>query len=376
MSPTNKNNPAAWVPDYIRGLVPYVPGKPIEELEREMGIKDSIKIASNENPLGPSPKAVAALKKALANLHRYPDGNGTFLKDELAKRLKVKPENIILGNGSNEILELLAATFMVPGDEGIMSEHSFVVYSLAVESRGYKKVVTKPTSCFGHDLEEMAAAITDRTRIIFIANPNNPTGTYVSKKEFERFLARVPDRVIVAMDEAYFEFVEKKDYPDALEYFKAGQKNIVVVRTFSKIYGLAGLRIGYGIADEEMTGFINRVRQPFNTNSLAQVGALAALSDKQHISRTLENNRTGMKFLEKEFQRLEIEFIPSVANFILFRSPADAGAVYQRLLARGVIVRPMGGYKLPQWLRVTIGTPPENKRFIQALEEVLDSFGN
>jgi histidinol-phosphate aminotransferase len=344
----DKNNPAAWVADYIRGLVPYVPGKPIEELERELGIKDSIKIASNENPLGPSPKALAAVKSALSNLHRYPDGNGTFLKEGLAKRLGVKPENLILGNGSNEVLELLAATFMVAGDEGIMSEHSFVVYSLAVESRGLRKVVTRPTKEFGHNLKEMANAITDRTRIIFIANPNNPTGTYVNRKEFDEFLKKVPERTLVAMDEAYFEFVDKGDYPNALDYVKAGRKNMVTVRTFSKIYGLAGLRVGYGIADEQIVGFVNRVRQPFNVNSLAQVAALAALDDK------------------------ELEFIPSAANFILFRSPVDAGQLYQRLLHKGVIIRPMGGYKLPQWLRVTIGTPPENKRFINALTEVLE----
>jgi histidinol-phosphate aminotransferase len=373
---SEKKNPAAWAPEYIRGLVPYVPGKPIEELEWELGIKDSIKIASNENPLGPSPKAVAAIKKALNNLHRYPDGNGTFLKAGLAKKLKVKPENIVLGNGSNEILELLAATFMVAGDEGIMSEHSFVVYSLAVESRGYKKVVTRPTPEFGHDLAEMAKAITDKTRIIFIANPNNPTGTYVTRKEFEGFLRQVPERVIVVMDEAYFDFVDKKDYPDGLEYFKAGRRNIVPVRTFSKIFGLAGLRIGYGIVDEEMAGFINRVRQPFNTNSLAQAGALAALDDKAHIRASKKNNAVGMKYLEQEFNRMEIEIIPSVTNFLIFKSPIDAGELYQKLLLKGVIVRPLGGYKLPEWLRVTIGAPAENRRFVKALKEVLGSFGH
>ena len=372
---SDKKNPAAWVPEYISGLVPYVPGKPVEELERELGIRDSIKVASNENPLGPSPKAVAAIRKALGNLHRYPDGNGTFLKEALAARLKVKPDNIVLGNGSNEILELLAATFMVEGDQGVMSEHSFVVYSLAVDSRGYQKVVTKPTSRFGHDLEEMAKAMGERTRMVFIANPNNPTGTYVTRKEFEKFLASVPERVIVVMDEAYFEFVDKKDYPDALDYFKAGHRNLVPVRTFSKIYGLAGLRLGYGVVDEEMAGYLNRVRQPFNTNSLAQVGALAALDDKEHVRRTRRNNAAGMNYLEKRFKRMELEFIPSVTNFMLFRPGVDAGSIYQRLLRKGVIVRPMGGYKLPEWLRVTIGTPAENKRFSKALEEVLGSLG-
>jgi histidinol-phosphate aminotransferase len=370
-----EKNPAAWVPDYIRNIQPYVPGKPTEELEREMGIKNSIKIASNENPLGPSPKALAAVKKALPDLHRYPDGNGTLLKDKLAKKLGVKPDNIILGNGSNEVLELLAATFMFPGHEGIMSEHSFVVYSLAVESRGHQKKVCRPTECFGHHLLEMAAQVNDRTRIIFIANPNNPTGTYVGKKEFELFLKRVPERILVVMDEAYFEFVDKKDYPDALEYFKAGHRNVVPVRTFSKIYGLAGLRLGYGIAEEEIVSFVNRVRQPFNTNSLAQVAAIAALDDREHIKKILQNNSRGMKYLEKEFKRLGLDIIPSAANFILFKTSADAGKVYQMLLRKGVIVRPMGGYKLPEWLRVTIGTPGENKRFIKALTEVVGELG-
>jgi len=364
-------NPSAWAPNYIRNLVPYVPGKPIEELEREMGIKDSIKIASNENPLGPSPLALKAIEKALKNLHRYPDGNATYLKEGLAKKLKISPQNLILGNGSNEILELLVATFMVEGDTAIMSEHSFVVYSLAVDSRGLKKVVCKPKSDFGHNLEEMAKAINDRTRIIFIANPNNPTGTYVTRTELIKFLQKVPERVLVVMDEAYFEYVENNDYPDSVELFKAGQKNLVAVRTFSKIYGLAGLRIGYGIADEEIVELVNRVRQPFNTNSLAQIGALSALEDREHIERTKKNNRLGMKYLENEFKRMEITYIPSVANFILFKAPGNALELYQKLLLKGVIVRPMAGYKLPDWLRVSIGTTEENQRFIKALEEVI-----
>jgi len=368
-------NPAAWVPDYIRNLVPYVPGKPIEELERELGVKDSIKIASNENPLGPSPRALAAIRKALSHLHRYPDGNGTYLKEKLAKKLGITPEMLILGNGSNEVLELLAATFMMPGDEAIISEHAFVVYSLAVDSRGYKKSVAAPAKNFGHDLAAMAKAINDRTRMIFIANPNNPTGTYVTRKELMKFLDQVPARVIVAMDEAYFEFVDKKDYPDTLPLIKRGSKNLVAVRTFSKIYGLAGLRIGYGIADPEMVGYVNRVRQPFNTNSLAQVGALAALDDRKHLLRTRKNNCAGIKYLEREFKRLKLEYIPSAANFILFRAPFDAGKLYQRMLLKGVILRPMGGYQLPEWLRVTIGVPAENKRLIKTLEEVVKEFG-
>ena len=375
MSLDKKKNPAADAPEYVRNLVPYVPGKPIEELERELGVKNSIKIASNENPLGPSPKALVAIRKALRNLHRYPDGNGTYLKEKLAKKLGVSPDNIILGNGSNEVLELLTATFMMPGDEAVMSEHAFVVYSLAVDSRGYTKRVAKPGENFGHNLEAMAELINERTRMVFIANPNNPTGTYVTKAELENFLKKVPDRVIVAMDEAYFEFVEKKDYPDTLKLIKQGKRNLVTIRTFSKIYGLAGLRIGYGIADEEIVALMNRVRQPFNTNSLAQVAAMAALDDKAHINRTKKNNRLGMKYLEREFNRLKIKYIPSVTNFILFKTPIDAGKFYHEMLLRGVILRPMGGYGLPEWIRVTIGTPLENKRFIRTMEEVLKGFG-
>lgn len=368
---SNKRNPSAKVADYIEKLMPYVPGKPIEELERELGIKNSIKIASNENPLGPSPLALKAIKKALKNLHRYPDGAGTMLKERIAKEYKIKPDMVIIGNGSNEILELLVATFMVPNDEAVMSEHAFVVYSLAVDSRGLKKVVAPPAKNFGHNLEKMLEMVNEKTRIVFIANPNNPTGTYVTRKELLNFISKVPKRVLVVIDEAYFDYVEKKDYPDGVELIKKGIKNIVAVRTFSKIYGLAGLRIGYGIAEPEIVQYVNRVRQPFNTNSLAQVAATAALDDKEHIRRSLENNREGMRYLEEEFSKIGIEYIPSVANFILFRSPIPSNELYQRLLQKGVIVRPMGGYKLPDWLRVTIGTPVENKRFISCLKEIL-----
>jgi histidinol-phosphate aminotransferase len=358
------------VAEYIQKLVPYVPGKPIEELERELGIKDSIKIASNENPLGPSPKAVAALRTALDNLPRYPDGNATTLKDRLAKKLGVKPENLVMGNGSNEILELAAATFMRPGDHAVISAHAFVVYDLAVDARGFNKTVVPPGKNFGHDLRAMARAVTDRTRLIFIANPNNPTGTYNTVAEMDELLESVPKDVIVVIDEAYFEYVEKKDYPDGVKLLQAGH-NVIACRTFSKIYGLAGLRIGYGVMRPELAEYMNRVRQPFNTNMLAQIAAEAALDDDEFVERARKLNREGMAYLEDQFRAHHIEFIPSVGNFLLFKYQGDAKELYTKLLHKGVIVRPMGGYRLPEWLRVTIGLPSENERFMAALKECM-----
>jgi len=361
--------PRKLVADYIARLVPYVPGKPMEELERELGISDSIKVASNENPLGPSPKAVQAVRAALKSLNRYPDGNATLLKEKLAAALQVKPEMLVTGNGSNEVLELVAATFMQPGDHAVISEHAFVVYDLAVESRGLTKTVVPPGKNFGHDLAAMARAVQPNTRLLFIANPNNPTGTMATRAEVDALLESLPEQVIVVLDEAYFEYVDHPDYPDGVALVKAGRP-VVATRTFSKIYGLAGLRIGYGIMSVEMAEYMNRVRQPFNTNSLAQAAAMAALDDHDFVRRSRETNRRGLAFLYKEFKRLKIESIPSVANFVLMKSPMDAKVLYDRLLHQGVIVRPMGGYRLPQWLRVTVGTPKENRRFIQALEEL------
>jgi histidinol-phosphate aminotransferase len=358
------------VADYIKKLVPYVPGKPIEELERELGIKDSIKIASNENPLGPSPKGVAAAKALLGNIHRYPDGSATTLRDKLSKKLQVPAEMIVIGNGSNEILELAAATFMRPGDHAVISAHAFVVYDLAVDSRGYDKTVVPPGKNFGHDLRAMAQAVTPHTRLLFIANPNNPTGTYNTRAEMDELLETLPNEVIVVLDEAYAEFVEKKDYPDGVELVKRGA-NMIATRTFSKIYGLAGLRCGYGVMPAELAGYMNRVRQPFNANLLAQAAAEAALDDDDFVSRAKAVNREGMALLEKTFAAMRIEFIPSVGNFILFKCPKDTKVAYQELLRKGVIVRPMGGYKLPEWFRVTVGLPEENRRFLQALKEIL-----
>jgi len=358
------------VADYIARLVPYVPGKPMEELERELGISDSIKVASNENPLGPSPKALRAIRAALKGLNRYPDGNATLLKEKLAAKLGVKSGMIVMGNGSNELLELAAATFMRPGDHAVISDHAFVVYDLAVDARGLQKTVVPAGNNFGHDLAAMARAVTDHTRLLFIANPNNPTGTMATRVEMDALLESLPEPVIVVLDEAYFEYVEDPTYPDGIELVKTGAR-VIATRTFSKIYGLAGCRIGYGVMPAEMAEYMNRVRQPFNTNSLAQVAAMAALDDEAFVRRARANNRKGLKFLYREFKRLKLEFIPSVANFVLFKSPMDARVLYDRLLRQGVIVRPMGGYKLPEWLRVTVGTPAENRRFISALEALL-----
>jgi len=353
------------VSDNIKNITPYVPGKPIEELERELGISGSIKLASNENPLGPSPKAIAAVKKALDGLNRYPDGSGFYLSQALAKKFEVQPDQIILGNGSNELIELSVRTFVQPGDEIISADPSFVVYKMITQAAGGVNVIV-PCKDMRHDLDAMAARITPRTRVVFIANPNNPTGTMNTKAEMDRFMDQVPDHVLVAVDEAYFEYVTHSEYPDSIDYLKAG-KNILALRTFSKIYGLAGLRIGYGITTAEIAGLMNKVRQPFNTNSLAQIGAAAALADRKHVEKSIAVNNEGKQFLSQSFQRLGISFLPTETNFILFETAHDGRELYQRLLKSGVIVRPMGGNRL----RVTIGLPDENKRFVDELEKIV-----
>jgi histidinol-phosphate aminotransferase len=353
------------VSDNIKCITPYVPGKPIEELERELGISGSIKLASNENPLGPSPKAIAAVKKVVEGLNRYPDGSGFYLSRALAGKYEVDLPQIILGNGSNELIELVVRTFVQPGDEIISADPSFVVYKMITQAAcGANVIVT--CRDMRHDLDAMAERITPKTRIVFIANPNNPTGTMNSRAEMDRFMERVPDTVIVAVDEAYFEYVTHADYPDSLDYLKAG-KNMLVLRTFSKIYGLAGLRIGYGITKPEIAELMNKVRQPFNTNSLAQAGALAALSDRKHVEKSIAINNEGKQYLYQTFQRLGLTHVPTEANFILFETAMDAKDVYAALLKQGVIIRPMGGKRL----RVTIGLPEENKRFAAELEKIV-----
>lgn len=349
-------------PEYVLGIQPYVPGKPIEELERELGISNSIKLASNENPVGPAPAAIHAIKESFADINRYPDGSGFYLKRALAEKLDVSDEEIILGNGSNELLDLAAKTFLKDGDEAVMATPSFVVYFMAVQSVGGKSIQV-PLKNYTHDLSAMAASITPATRMVFIANPNNPTGTINKKDEFESLMEKVPDDVLVVMDEAYYEYVSDHDYADSMKYLRS-EKNILILRTFSKIYGLAGLRVGYGIAKKEILADMNRLRAPFNTSTIAQKAALAALSDDAHVSRSREVNSAGKEYLYRELSALGISFVPTEANFVYI--PVEGSvALYERLLKMGVIIRPMG----PGAVRVTIGLPEENRRFIEALKQ-------
>ena len=356
------------VPEYIRSLIPYEPGKPIEEVEREYGIANSVKLASNENPLGPSPKAVAAIRAKLDQLHLYPDGDCFYLKDGLAKKLGIAPDRLIFGNGSNEIIELAARTFLRVGDEAVMSEQAFVVYQLIVQAVGAQSKQV-PLNNYTHDLEAIANAVSARTRMVFLANPNNPTGTIFRRAAWEKFLAKVAPEVLLIVDEAYFEYVEDGDYPDSLKYHESGRA-MLTLRTFSKLYGLAGLRIGYGVAPAELIAMMQRVRQPFNVNAAAQWAALAALGDADHVERSLTVNRQGRDFLQGEFTRLGLAFVPSHGNFVLVRV-GKGQEIFKQLLSQGVIVRPMGGYRFPEHIRVTVGTLDENRKFIEALHKVM-----
>lgn len=361
---------------YVYEITPYVPGKPIKELERQYGIKGSIKLASNENPLGPSKKAIDALKKYLqedCEIHRYPEGSGYYLKDALVKKIScykdvaeniITSDNIILGNGSNELIDIAVRTYMDNEDEAIMAIPSFVVYSMAVRSVG-GKAVEVPLKSYRHDLDQMADLITEKTKMVFIANPNNPTGTINRKDEFEKFMDRVPTNVLVVVDEAYREYVSDTDYPDTLKYLNS-KKNILILRTFSKIYGLAGLRIGYGLSSAEIITEMNKIREPFNTNTLAQLAALHALEDDEHVKRSIELNDEGKIFLYKELEKLGLKYVPTEANFIYIILDQDSKSLYEALLKKGVIIRPVGQREI----RVTIGLPEENKRFIDAIKRL------
>ena len=353
-------------PEYVRHLGRYVPGKPIGELAREFGIdeRDIVKLASNENPRGPSPAVRAAIAAATEDLSRYPDGNGFDLKAALAARYKVSPEQIVLGNGSNDILELVSQTFLRPGDSAVYSRHAFVVYPLATQARGATGIEVAARE-FGHDLDAMRAAIVPSTRIVFVANPNNPTGTWIPPDALRAFIASVPDDVLVVLDEAYNEYLEPAQIAPSATWI-AAHPNLVVSRTFSKAYGLAALRVGYGIMEARVADIVNRVRQPFNVNALAQAAALAALADTSYVDESRALNRAGMKQLEEGVRALGLRFVPSHANFLLVHV-GDAAKVNQRLLAQGVIVRPVANYGLPAYLRVTVGLPAENRRFLDAL---------
>lgn len=358
----------------IRQLAPYQPGKPISELKREYGLSEVVKLASNENPLGPSPKAIAAIPAELDDLARYPDGNGFALKKKLSEKYSITPDQITLGNGSNDVLEFAARTFAQTNDEIIFSQHAFAVYPLVTQAIGARAVVV-PANNWGHDLDAMLAAITDRTRVIFIANPNNPTGTWLSETEISDFLGKLPERVIVVLDEAYFEYATSpamgaNGYPDGMPLLNK-HNNLIVSRTFSKAYGLAGLRVGYGVSSAAITNLLNRVRQPFNVNSLALAAACAALDDQSHIDRSVDLNVTGMGMLRAAFDEMKLGYIPSVGNFICIDLGIDATHAYHELLKKGVIVRPVANYEMPNHLRVTIGTRQENETFLKALAEVL-----
>ena len=355
-----------FVSDNIKNLVPYQPGKPIEELEREIGIKGVIKLASNENPLGASRKAIDALKEYIdKKVHRYPDGGGFYLRQALAKKWGVSLESVILGNGSNEIIELLIRTLVSPGDNAVTSENTFSVYRLIMTAAN-GSIITVPMKDERFDLKAIAGKINSRTRLVFIANPNNPTGTMVTAPEMKDFMNSVPHDVMIVFDEAYAEYVTSDQYPDSLSYLIDG-RNVTILRTFSKIYGLAGLRIGYGLTTVEIADMMNRVRQPFNTNALAQVGALAALEDVSHIEESRRINNEGKEYLYKEFHSMGIDYIPTEANFIYFRAGDDGRAIFNAMLKDGIIIRHMGGANL----RVTIGLPEENRKFVAVLTKVL-----
>lgn len=349
----------------IAALSPYVPGKPIDELQRELGLARVIKLASNENPLGPSPKAMAVLNESAATLHRYPDGGAFKLREALADRWKVTSDHIILGNGSDEVLGLLARTFLSPGDEAVMADQTFVIYKMEVMA-AHGKAVAVPLTQWRHNLPAMADAITSRTRLLFVCNPNNPTGTMVSSEEVKRLMARVPEQVIVVFDEAYFEYVRSSEFPDTMAYVRQS-RNAIVLRTFSKIYGLAGLRIGYGVTTPEITNLLNRVRPPFNANSMAQRAALAALNDDEHMAKSRTANEAGMGQVRTGLRQLGFEPVPSEANFLYFDVGKDGREVFEALLREGVIVRHIEG----RMLRVTIGQEEENTSFLAALKRVV-----
>jgi len=352
----------------IASLTPYSPGKPLSELERELGVSHAIKLASNENPWGPSPKALQVLEGASSSLHRYPDGGAHYLRQDLADRLKIASDQVLVGNGSDEIISLLVKAFLSPGEEAIMADLTFVMYRLAVLG-GHAVPVEVPLKNWSHDLDGMVKAVTDRTRLFFICNPNNPTGTILTADDIEGVLSQLPDHVVVVVDEAYYEYVRHPDYPDSLQYVREGRP-CVVLRTFSKIYGLAGLRVGYGITTPEIAAYVNRVRPPFNVNSLAQEAARAALTDAEHVAKSRGMNEAEMIFLAEGLGKMGLSCIPSQANFIYFDVGMDGKGVYEALLREGVIVR----HIRDSMIRVTVGQPNENRRFLEALQVVLTAL--
>ncbi|MCU0670235.1 MAG: histidinol-phosphate transaminase [Myxococcota bacterium] len=356
------------VKPWIAALEPYKPGKPIEELEREFGISGAIKLASNENPLGPSPRAIEAVRRALDDVHRYPDAASFALRSKLVEKLGVAPDQLVFGCGADEILELVAKAFLGPGDEAVFAWPSFAMYPIVTKGMGATPVAIPLDAALVHDLDAMAAAVGERTRVVMVCNPNNPTGTSVGAAAFDRFAASLPDDVLLLIDEAYVDFARRPDFPDSLGWV-ARRPGTLVVRTFSKIAGLAGLRVGFGIGDAELIGYLERARHPFNVNLLAEAAAVAALDDHDHLDRTVRQNAAGIDFLRRELAALGIETWPSEANFLLAK---PGPGTYERLLREGIIVRPLGGFGMPDHVRITIGLPEENERLVKALRRLVE----
>ena len=359
-------------PEYIHSIAPYLPGKPISELAREIGIDESsiIKLASNENPLGTSPLALEAMEKALNEVMRYPDGNGFELKKALSEKYVVNSDQIILGNGSNDVLELAARVFLKPGTSAVFSQHAFAVYPLVTQATGATGIVV-PAKNYDHDIDAMLDAITPDTRIVFIANPNNPTGTFLPAPDVLRFLEHIPRDVLVILDEAYNEYLPDTSRVDTIKWLDIFP-NLLITRTFSKIYGMAGIRIGFGLAHAQLSGLMNRIRQPFNVNSIGLAGALAAINDTEFVKRSYALNQAGMLQITSGLRQLGLTYIPSYGNFLSFKvENGKTAAVYQYLLQRGIIVRPISIYKMPEFLRVTVGLASENNKFLQLLESAI-----
>lgn len=355
----------------LDSIKPYVPGKPIEDVKREYGLDDIIKLASNENPLGVSPKALAAMEHSLKELNKYPDGAGYKLRTALATHFGVDMAHVAIGNGADDLIQELSMAYLEDGDEVVVSKSSFPMYDIYAAAMRAQVVKTPLTDDLGIDLDAMADAMTDRTKLVYVCNPNNPTGKIVSAHDVDAFIQRVPKNVLVILDEAYFEMVDSAEYPDSLAYVREGRSNIVVLRTFSKVYGLAGIRVGYGFSHPDVIRTLLRIKPPFNVNVLAQAAGIAALGDHEFVAKSVDGNREGRRFLMREFDRLDLTYAESHTNFVLVCIGANAADVQQRLLERGIIVRPCVGYDLPEYLRVSIGTTEQNERFIDTLREIL-----
>ncbi len=359
------------VAEYILKISPYVAGKPIEEVERELGIKVKAKLASNENPLGPSPLAIKAMKEALSKINRYPDSGSYYLRKKISQELGVSIENIILGNGSTELIDLIAHTFLTPEENAIIAQHTFIMYPLVLKYRN-ANYSTIPLKNYKYDLKAMAQAIDEKTKLVYIANPNNPTGTMVNREEVDEFLDSIPSHVVVVMDEAYYEYIDVPDYPDSFRYLQEG-RNIIILRSFSKAYGLAGLRVGYGVASEELISYINRIQPPFTVNALSQIAALAALDDDEYIKKSKKVNKEGMQLLTSELNKMGVQFVESLANFLLIITEGNGTEISNKLLQEGIIVRSMEKWGISNAIRVTLGSLKENEAFVKAFKKVMSN---